>query len=210
MKAFLTILTSLILSGFLYGNIYFWVDESGTRHYTNIAPPPGEEVEELVESNKAFEKLTSGKNGRQKFKVIKIFDGDSLQVSAMDLVFSIRLCGIDSPEMGTKGLKGQPFSRAARSYLETLLNGREITLKSHGADSYHRQLAEIFLDGKNINIEIIKRGLAEVYRGNPPKTLDIQLYFKEEEKARGAGKGIWQLKKNYKSPKQWRRENPRK
>jgi endonuclease YncB( thermonuclease family) len=208
MKAFLTILTSFILSGFLYGNIYFWVDESGTRHYTNIAPPPGEEVEELVESNKAFEKLTSGKHGQQKFKVMKIFDGDSLQVSAMDLVFSIRLVGIDSPETGVKGLNGQPFSREARSYLETLLNNREITLKSYGADNYHRQLAEIFLDGKNLNLEIIKQGLAEVYRGAPPKTLDIQIYLKEEEKARSAGKGIWQLKKNYKSPKQWRRENP--
>jgi len=210
MKAFLTILGSLVLSGFLYGNIYFWVDESGTRHYTNVTPPTGEAVEELVESNKAFEKLTSGENGRQKFKVMKIFDGDSLQVSAMDLVFSIRLVGIDSPEMGAKGQNGQPFSREARSYLETLLNDREITLKSYGADSYHRQLAEIFLDGKNINLDIIKQGLAEVYRGNPPKNLDIQLYLKEEETARRAGKGIWQLKKTYKSPKQWRRENPRK
>ncbi|MCM2283669.1 MAG: thermonuclease family protein [Desulfobacula sp.] len=210
MKAFLTILTFLILSGFLYGNIYFWVDESGTRHYTNIAPPTGEAVEELVESNKAFEKLTSGKNDHQKFKVMKIFDGDSLQVSAMDLVFSIRLVGIDSPEMGANGLNGQPFSREARSYLETLLIDREITLKSYGADNYHRQLAEIFLDGKNINLEIIKQGLAEVYRGAPPKTLDIQLYLKEEETARSAGKGIWRLKKTYKSPKQWRRENPRK
>ena len=210
MKAFLTILGSLFLSGFLYGNIYFWVDESGTKHYTNIAPPSGETVEELLETRKAFEKLTSGDNFQQKFKVLKVFDGDSLQVTAMDLVFSIRLCGIDSPEMGTKGLDSQPFSLEARSYLETLLNDREITLKSYGADSYHRQLAEVFLDGKNINIEMIKQGLAEVYRGDPPKTLDIQLYLKEEEKARGAGKGIWQLGKTYKSPKQWRRENPRK
>nr|NJM02296.1 hypothetical protein [Desulfobacula sp.] len=55
---------------------------------------------------------------------------------------------------------------------------------------------------------MIKQGLAEVYRGDPPKTLDIQPYLNEEEKARRAGKGIWQLGKTYKSPKQWRRENP--
>jgi len=210
MKAFLTILGSLFLSSFLYGNIYFWVDKSGTKHYTNIAPPSGETVEERLETRRAFEKLTSGDNFQQTFKVLKVFDGDSLQVSAMDLVFSIRLCGIDSPEMGAKGLNSQPFSLEARSYLETLLNDREITLKSYGADSYHRQLAEVFLDGKNINIEMIKQGLAEVYRGDPPKTLDIQLYLKEEEKARSAGKGVWQLGKTYKSPKKWRRENPRK
>jgi len=208
MKTFLTLLTSLFLSGFLYGNIYFWVDEDGTRHYTNIAPPSGEIVEELLEIRRAFEKLTSGDDSQQKFKVLKVFDGDSLQVSAMDLVFSIRLCGIDSPEMGGKGMKGQPFSREARSYLETLLKDREITLKSYGADSYHRQLAEVFLDGKNINMEMIKQGLAEVYRGDPPKALDIQPYMIEEAKARSAGKGVWQLGKAYKSPKKWRRENP--
>jgi len=210
MKAFLRILCSLFLSGFLYGNIYFWVDESGTKHYTNITPPEGEPVEELLETNRVFENLTTGENLLQKFKVLKIFDGDSLQVTAVDLIFSIRLCGIDSPEMGGRDKKGQPFSHEAKSYLEGLLNGREVTLKSYGTDSYHRQLAEIFLDGKNINIEMIAQGLAEVYKGAPPKPLDLQPYLKEEKRAKKAEKGVWQLGKAYKSPKQWRRENPRK
>ncbi len=210
MKAFLRILVSLFLSGFLYGNIYFWVDESGTKHFSNVTSPSGETVEESIESHRVFENLTSGEEFHQKFKVLKIFDGDSLQVAAMDLVFSIRLCGIDSPEIGDGDQQSQPFSREAKAYLETLLNSREVSLKSHGADSYHRQLAEIFMDGKNINIEMIKQGLAEVYKGDPPKTLDLHLYLKAEEQARKAGKGIWKLGKSYKSPKQWRRENPRK
>lgn len=210
MKAFFRIVFSLFLSGFLYGNMYFWVDESGTRRYTNVAPPASGTVEDHTEIHKAFEKLTSRENLHQKFKVLKVFDGDSLQVKAIDLVFSIRLCGIDSPEIGDGYQQSQPFSREAKEYLEDLLNNRELALKSYGADSYHRQLAEVFADGKNINIEMIKKGLAEVYKGDPPKTLDLPLYLKEEKKARKAGKGIWQLGKSYKSPKQWRRENPRK
>ena len=210
MKAFLQCVFVLFLSGFLCGNIYFWVDESGTKHYTNVTPPEGKTVEELLESRKAFAKLASGENTQQKFKILKIFDGDSLQVMALDLVFSIRLVGIDAPEIGSEDLKGQPFSLEAKAYLEHLLNNREAGVKSYGADGYHRQLAEVFADGKNINIEMIKQGLAEVYKGDPPKTLDLSLYLKEEETARKSWKGIWKLGKSYKSPKQWRRENPRK
>ncbi len=210
MKALFSITLVLFFSGFLYGNIYFWVDENGTKHFTNVTPPEGETVEELLESHKAFEKLTTGEDSKQKFKVLKIFDGDSLQITAVDLVFSIRLVGIDSPEIGTGDQQSQPFSREAKAYLETLLNNREVALKSHGADGYHRQLAEIFVDGKNVNIEMIKQGLAEVYKGIPPKTLDLEIYIKEEKQAKKTGKGIWKLGKSYKSPKQWRRENPRK
>ena len=210
MKVFLRIILVLFSGSFLCGNMYFWVDESGTRHYTNVTPPAGETVEELFETRKAFEDLTSGEKFNRKFKVLKIFDGDSLQVTAFDLIFSIRLVGIDSPEIGAEGRHDQPFSREAKAYLETLLENREVVLKSYGADGYHRQLAEVFADGKNVNIAMIKQGLAEVYKGDPPKTIDLQQYLKEEEKARKAGKGIWRLGKKYKSPKQWRRENPRK
>lgn len=208
MKAFSGVLFLLFFTVILCGNMYFWVDDSGTRHYTNVAPPPGGNAEELTEVTRTFENLTSGEETRQKFKVLKVFDGDSLQVTAMDLVFSIRLCGIDSPEIGDG--EGQPFSREAKAYLENLINNREVTFKNYGVDSYHRQLAEVFVDGKNINIEMIKQGLAEVYKGVPPKALDLMLYLKEEKLAKKAAKGIWKLGKSYKSPRQWRRENPRK
>jgi len=210
MKIFLRCVCALFLSSFLYGNIYFWVDESGIKHYTNVTPPEGKTVEELLESHKAFENLTSGDDSKEKFKVEKVFDGDSVQVSALDLVFSIRLVGIDSPEVGFGEQKGQPLGREAKAYLEDLLNNRKIALKSHGIDGYHRQLAEVFLDGKNINIEMIQQGLAEVYKGVPPKTLDLNPYLKAQEQAKRIGKGIWKLGKSYKSPKQWRREHPRK
>jgi micrococcal nuclease len=210
MMIFIRIAFILFLSFFLCGNMYFWVDESGIRHYTNVAPPTDGSAKEYAEVHRVFEKLTSSEKSHQKFKILKVFDGDTILVTAMDLVFSIRLVGIDSPEIGYGDQESQPFGQEAKAYLEDLLDNREVTLKNHGEDSYHRQLAEVFADGKNINIEMIKQGLAEVYHGDPPKTLDRSFYLKEEEKAKKAGKGIWRLGKSYKSPKQWRRENPRK
>ncbi len=50
-KAGVRILVVLLLSILFYGNIYFWIDENGIKHFTNLTPPLNETVEELKESN---------------------------------------------------------------------------------------------------------------------------------------------------------------
>ncbi|MCP3872375.1 MAG: DUF4124 domain-containing protein [Desulfobacteraceae bacterium] len=208
-KTNIYVLIILFFSSFFYGNIYFWIDENGTKHYTNTTPPLNGTVEELEESNKVFQKITSKKNQKQPFKVLKVFDGDTIQVKGIDLVFKIRLVGIDSPEIGYKGQKSQPFSQKARQYLKGLVDDKKVTLKSYGTGGYNRQLAEVFVGNKNINLEMIKSGLAEVYKGKLSKKLAAQIYFQEELKAKHAGLGMWIQEKSYKSPKQWRKEHPR-
>jgi len=201
-KTFVRILVVLLLSILFYGNIYFWCDENGTKHFTNIAPPLNGTVEELKESNAVFK--------NQLFKVLKVFDGDTIKVTGLDLIFKIRLVGIDSPEIGFNGQKSQPFSQKAKYYLASLLDNKKVAIKSYGTGAYNRQLAEVFVGNKNINIEMIRAGLAEVYTGNRPKNLDSQIYLKEELKARRAKKGVWIQGDAYKSPRQWRKEHPRK
>lgn len=192
----------LFLSLFLYGNIYFWTDENGIKHFTNITPPLNETIEEFKESNTVFK--------NQLFRVLKVFDGDTIKVTGFDLTFKIRLVGIDSPELGFKGQKSQPFSQKAKHYLENLLDNRKIAIQSYGTGAYNRQLAEVFVNNKNINIEMIRAGLAEVYKGRRPKNLDSQIYLEEETSARRAKKGMWIQDSSYKSPRQWRKEHPRK
>lgn len=192
----------LFLSLFLYGNIYFWTDENGIKHFTNITPPLNETIEEFKESNTVFK--------NQLFRVLKVFDGDTIKVTGFGLTFKIRLVGIDSPELGFKGQKSQPFSQKAKHYLENLLDNRKIAIKSYGTGAYNRQLAEVFINNKNINIEMIRAGLAEVYKGRRPKNLDSQIYLEEETSARRAKKGMWIQDSSYKSPRQWRKEHPRK
>ena len=208
-KLFFRIFLILFLSLFLYGNIYFWIDENGIKHFTNVAPPKNKAVEEQKESQTVFKKLSSKKNKARLFKVVKIFDGDTIKVKGLDLVFKIRLVGIDCPETGFKSRKNQRFSQKAKQYLTHLLDRKRVAIKTYGTDAYNRQLAEVFADDKNINIEMIRAGLAEVYTGRRPKNFDSQTYLKEEEGARQAGKGMWIQGSSYKSPRQWRKENPR-
>ena len=190
----------LFLSFFLYGNIYFWTDDKGIKHFTNIAPPLNGVPVEIIESKAGFK--------NHPFKVIKVYDGDTIKVAGLDLTFKIRLVGIDSPEIGFNGRQSQPFSKKARRYLIQLLDGKKVAIKGYGTGGYNRQLAEVFVGDKNINLEMIKAGLAEVYRGKRPQTLDSKPYFKEETRAKRSKKGMWRLGKHYKSPRQWRREHP--
>ena len=208
MKLLIRILVCLTACIVLPGNIYYWVDDSGTKNYTNTNPPSDTPVKIIEERKRIPEKLSPDGSLGYEFKVIKVFDGDSILVSDMNLTLSVRLVGIDAPELGYKAKKGQPFSRQSKNYLEKRINNRKIRLKLYGTDQYNRQLAEVFVDGQNINLEIIKKGLAEVYRGRKPEKLNNKIYLKSEAIAKKAKKGIWQLGKTYKSPKQWRKDNP--
>lgn len=199
------ILTFFLLSSFLIcSNIYFWTDKNGVKHFSNIAPP----LDEKVQIQKEYSSFLSS-NKNQKYKVLKVYDGDTIKVETLDLKFKIRLVGIDSPEHGFKKKKDQPFAKQAKTYLYKLLNNKNINIKSHGIGGYNRILAEVFINNTNINLEMIKSGMAEVYKGRLPKTLNREKYIQAEIKAKTRKKGIWAQGETYKSPKTWRKENPR-
>jgi endonuclease YncB( thermonuclease family) len=82
---------------------------------------------------------------------------------------------------------------------------RTVDLKSYGNDRYGRVLGMVFVDGNNVNLEMVKAGLAEVYRGTAAKGQDTDPFWKAEEDARRAGRGMWQLGSKYVSPREWRR-----
>ena len=63
------------------------------------------------------------------------------------------------------------------------------------------------LDGRNVNLEMLHQGLAEVYRGKHPHGFDITPYEQAEVDAREAGCGIWSQDEKYVSPKEWRKSN---
>lgn len=80
-----------------------------------------------------------------------------------------------------------------------------VEIKGCGLDRYNRILGVIFLEGKNINLEMVKAGLAEVYRGKLPKGFDSTPCLKAEAEAREAKRGMWSQGDKYISPKEWRK-----
>lgn len=115
----------------------------------------------LLFSFMIYDKLTGkGITGDQTLKVevekrivTKIIDGDTIIVSGGE---TTRLLGIDADE------KGYPCYTQAKKRLENLTLGKEVLLESdiEDKDIYGRLLRYVLLDEENINILLVKEGLA--------------------------------------------------
>ncbi len=141
----------------------------------------------------------------EEFKVTKVFDGDTFEAASSANKIRVRLAGIDAPETAKAQIPAQPYSRKSKEYLEKALLNKTVRIKGYGTDQYNRQLAEVFVSGRNISLELLESGLAEVYHGKLPEALDAQAYRQAETNARNSRKGLWSLGDSYVSPKTWRK-----
>ena len=140
------------------------------------------------------------------YKVTRVYDGDTVKAEGHDIEIKISLMAIDAPETSKKkGEAGQPYAQVAKKHLTKLILGKTVEVKGYGLDQYNRVLGEIFLDGKNINLEIVRAGLAEVYRGKMRKDFDVVPYTQAEQIARMSQQGIWSVGNIHISPRAWKR-----
>jgi micrococcal nuclease len=139
------------------------------------------------------------------YQVTHVIDGDTIKVDNGTKKITVRLVGIDAPEAPTsKNQTGQPFNQRSKKHLSSLVLNQVVEIKSYGFDGDGRMLGEVILEDRNINIEMIQAGLAEVYRGKPASGLDMGPYWKAEEDARKGGRGMWVMGDKYVSPREWR------
>ena len=141
-------------------------------------------------------------------KVSRVTDGDTIQIRNGGAEKTIRLVGIDAPELShNKREPSQPYAQAATKHLAGLVLNKTVEVKEYGHDRYGRTLGVVLLSGKNVNLEMVKAGYAEVYRGTPASGFDTAPYWKAEEEATAAKKGVWAQGDKYLSPREWRKVN---
>lgn len=119
-------------------------------------------------------------------KVIRIVDGDTLEVMYGELPVMIRLEHIDSPE--NRG--GQPFGKKAKQTLSDLCFGQNVEIEFNGdKDRNGRYICVVFNDkGVNVNKEMIRLGMAWHYK----KYSSDHQYAELEKEARRNKIGLWQ------------------
>ena len=141
------------------------------------------------------------------FKVTSVYDGDTLKAESQGYEITVRLVGIDAPETSKKKNEpGQPFSQKAKIHLQKLVLNKTVDIEGYGLDQYSRVLGVVYVDGKNVNLEMVKEGLAEVYKGKPAPGFDNQPYWNAEQEARENMRGMWIQGDKYISPKEWRKQ----
>jgi endonuclease YncB( thermonuclease family) len=140
--------------------------------------------------------------------VIRVYDGDTLTVESEGYKFKVRLVGIDALEKSRKKNEpGQPYSHKAKIHLQKLVLNKTVELESYGLDRYSRILAVIYVDGADVNFEMVKEGLAEVYKGKPAPGFNNRPYWEAEYEARKNKRGMWSQGNKYISPKEWRKQH---
>lgn len=112
---------------------------------------------------------------------ISNYDGDTITVSIPgqhDLFgqeVSVRLNGIDTPEKRTLNKCEKELSLVARDYLRyRILKSRDktIELRDIQRGKYFRIVAEVWVNGRNLNQAMIRRGLAVEYHGDTKPQVD--------------------------------------
>ena len=83
--------------------------------------------------------------------VTKIIDGDTIIIEGGE---TVRLLGYDCDERGKECYQG------AKERMEELVLGKSVIVKREGddKDQYGRSLRYIFLEGKNINKQMVEEG----------------------------------------------------
>jgi endonuclease YncB( thermonuclease family) len=119
-------------------------------------------------------------------KVVSVADGDTITIieNLDNGRFKIRLYGIDAPE------KKQDFGQRAKQHLSSLIFNKVVKIKFTEIDRYGRIVGKIFLNDIEINIEMLKAGMAWHYS----RYDQTSTYITAEKQARKSGIGLWSMK----------------
>ena len=107
-------------------------------------------------------------------RVIKVYDADTITI-ASKLPYedspmyrlSVRLNGIDSPEIKGKGISDEEKEAAkhARDFVSNLVLNKFVTLENIDNEKYGRILADVYVGNIHLNEHLLKERLAVKYYG---------------------------------------------
>jgi len=136
----------------------------------------------LIISSKALALEIANDNRVYNWKVLRIVDGDSLEIAneflPQELKLFVRIKGIDTPEKTPRAKceKENILAQKASNYTKNSIekaqkNHQKITFSEIKWDKYGgRIVAKVMIDDNDLGQELVKRGLARIYRGEKKKT----------------------------------------
>jgi len=132
--------------------------------------------------------------------VVGVIDGDTADVRLDSGMIRVRLHAIDAPE------SGQPHGKAAKAALADLVFGKAVEVEPYEQDRYDRLVARVWIDGVDVNAEMLRTGNAWTYR----RYADDPAYCTYEQAARDLGRGLWRLPASQRvAPWEWRQRKSR-
>lgn len=122
---------------------------------------------------------------RIRAQVVKVIDGDTIEMKIGGEPFGVRYIGVDAKE-------GTPCGNQARARNQELVGGQTVELERDISepDAYGRLLRYVYAAGIFVNARLVEEGYA-VAKGYPPDTRYADLFARLERQARAEGRGCW-------------------
>jgi endonuclease YncB( thermonuclease family) len=131
--------------------------------------------------------------------VLSVGDGDTIRVIEGSQRLTIRLACIDAPETAQR-----PYGAASRQLLQQLLPlGSTVSLRIQTKDRYGRTVAEVYRDGRSVNLAMVSSGQAFAYR-KYLAACDSRAYLTAEAEAQRQRRGFWTVPGGIQKPWDWR------
>lgn len=124
--------------------------------------------------------------------VLRVVDGDTIDVQLADRVEKVRYIGVNAPEIHHPIRGEEPGGREAAEVNRRLLVGRHVRLEldMRTRDRYRRLLAYVWAGDTMVNAELVRLGYAQVMTV-PPNVKYQHLFVKLQREARDAHRGLW-------------------
>ncbi|ARD49611.1 thermonuclease [Sporosarcina sp. P37] len=142
------------------------------------------------------EEKTPSRSGLIPVELVKTIDGDTIKIMYEGKEENVRYLLIDTPETNHPRLGKQPYGQQAKVRNQELLQKGKLEIEfdiGDKYDKYGRLLAYIYIDGKSVQEQLLKEGLARVAYVYPPNTRHLDAFEKAEQQAKKSGIGIWTL-----------------
>ncbi|MDA1477507.1 thermonuclease family protein [Bacillus changyiensis] len=149
-------------------------------------------AQKVTKTQKEQGKVNSTK--RVSVTLVHAVDGDTIKVKYKGKEKTVRYLLVDTPETKKPNTCVQPYGKDASKKNRELVSKGKLQLefdKGNRTDKYGRLLAYVYVDGRSVQENLLKAGLARVAYVYPPNTKYVKQYKKVESIAKNNNIGIW-------------------
>ena len=132
------------------------------------------------------------RGGEARADVLRVIDGDTIEVELGGGEEDVRYIGIDTPESAIPGEPVECYGKEAASANEDLVGGETVRLEfdAERRDRYGRLLAYVYVGGTFVNARLVEEGFATTLEIEPNTSRAGQLGRLEAAAGR-EGAGLW-------------------
>ena len=186
----------------IFGFAYNGVNSKSSKKRAKTTNSKKSTAARSTKNNSLNAKVVQNPTILKGYQAVKVSDGDTLNVQKVENgkfvgeVMKIRMFGIDAPE------KTQDYGIESKQALEKLVSGKTLEIEEKNRDRYGRTVAVVYVNGQNVNEEMVKNGNAWWYQEYAKKDMQFEKY---QENAKQKKLGLFS-RKGYTEPWNYRKE----